>query len=376
MSSSFQVNISFQGKSTNLSDVTTSITASALYQQTLEALELSDETQLKLLLKGKIINTNDTNPIFPSIPHKIPKLIVMATSTIVAKEMASKRSDPTIRGFDQEIPDANKKAPLHHWGEGMLQNKNYKFCRFEACTWQSFGHRPTEKTPHAFRAMELLEKLATDPGIVAILKERELVVGTLGEMDPIDDRIMHKKQQEGACLLGYNTNGGQRIDLKLRTEDLQDFRPYPQIVATLIHELSHNWVGEHNALFWANYAQMRAEYLYTHARLRSTVHNGKTTAEFAGLDKAKLENVFEFIMSELVGEMAQHGLHPNMIATSIQERCRELEQISSGQRLGGGGDESTTRIVGENGTGSTGTARERALAAAERRARKQQEQDE
>jgi hypothetical protein len=55
------------------------------------------------------------------------------------------------------------------------------------------------------------------------------MVGTLGEMDPIDDRLMQKKEQQGGCLLGYNTNGGVRIDVKLRTDDLQGFRPYLEL---------------------------------------------------------------------------------------------------------------------------------------------------
>jgi hypothetical protein len=58
---------------------------------------------------------------------------------------------------------------------------------------------------------------------VAIFQLRELVVGMLGKMDPIDDHLMQKEQQEGACLLGYYTNHGTRIDVKLRTDDLITF---------------------------------------------------------------------------------------------------------------------------------------------------------
>jgi len=65
--------------------------------------------------------------------------------------------------------------------------------------------------PHAFEARQLLEQLKTNPGIVAILRSRELIVGTLGEMDPVDDRIMQMMQLKGGeCLLGYNTNHGLR----------------------------------------------------------------------------------------------------------------------------------------------------------------------
>merc|ERR1712224_686024 len=214
----------------------------------------------------------------------------------------------------------------------------------KACTDHSFGHRSTESTPHAFKAMELLEKLATDPGVVAIMKERELVVGTLGEMDPIDDRIMQKTESHGGCLLGYNTNRGLRIDIKLRTDDLSGFRNYPELVSTLIHELSRNWVGDHNLLFWTNYAQMRAEYLCTHARLRKSafIVRGKKTAELAGLNEHALENTYDFIMNELVRDMAQHGLHPRMIESPIRQRIRELQEETrrlesqQGHRLGGG----------------------------------------
>jgi len=63
--------------------------------------------------------------------------------------------------------------------------------------------------PHASEARQLLERLKTNPGIVAILGSRELVVRTLGEVDPVDDRIMQMMQLEGGeCLLGYNTNCG------------------------------------------------------------------------------------------------------------------------------------------------------------------------
>jgi hypothetical protein len=65
-----------------------------------------------------------------------------------------------------------------------------------------------------------------------------------------------------------------------------------------------------------------------------------------------------------VTEMAQHGLHPRMIESPIRQRCSELEQqLLKGQTLGGG------NVNLESGA----SARERALAAAEKR-RKQQEE--
>ena len=360
MDSEFSVNVSFQGKTIVVPHVTTSTTGIALLRSA--GIILEEDVQVKMMYKGKKVELDEI--LFTAFQKKPPKVLLMASSSTQIAEIQEKRSDPTIRGFDQERSVDIKKAN-DFWGPTTSQDSSFRFCRFHACTWQSFGHRPTDETPHAFRAMELLERLATDPGIVAIMKERELVVGTLGEMDPIDDRLMKQKQQQnpGTCLLGYNTNGGMRIDLKLREDNLRGFRPYSQIAATLIHELSHNWVGEHNLLFWTNYGQMRAEYLHTHLRLRSFVHKGSTTAALAGLSKLLLlpqkgtADVCDFVMAELQREMAQFGLHPNSIAPAIQQRCREMDETHKGQRLGGGGSDAASR-----------TGRDMALEAAERRA--------
>jgi WLM domain len=362
----FDVSFTFKGKShtfqvTCTTTAVTTITGRRLYEEARKAFELDETTtEVKLLLKGKRIDDTDTSFPFSEVVGddsnkkvKTPKIMVMATPIITIDELSTKRSDPTIRGFDQELNHSLKRQQqqqqTQHWSDGVSQqHKEYKFCRFDPCHDQSFGHRATDnKTPHAFAARQLLEKMATDPGIVAVMKERELVVGTLGEMDPIDDRIMLAKQRETndqSCLLGYNTNAGSRIDIKLRTDDLSGFRPYSELISTLIHELSHNWVGEHNLLFWTNYAQMRSEYIFTHARLMrsSLLVNGKTTAELAGLDRTKLTNVYQCIMSELVREMAQHHLHPNMIESPIRQRIKELEEEDArnhyqGRRLGGSG---------------------------------------
>lgn len=357
-------------------------------------LSLEADAAVKLLYKGKRIATSvstekkedddddaDDAIIFTTVPKTTPKILVLATPTEQVRVLNAKRSDPTLRGLDQEIQRDNKQQQAQkvdaatsssYWG--TRQDKNYKFCRLEACTWQSFGHRPVDSTPHDFAARALLERLAEDPGIVAVLKTRQLIVGTLGEMDPIDDRLMHQKQQDGACLLGYNTNAGQRIDIKLRTDDLRGFRPYQDLVSTLLHELSHNWVGEHNLLFWTNYAQMRAEYLCHHMQqLGGVVVRGKTLTQLAELPSTlkSVHDVYQHVVSELVPDMAQHGLHPHLLATGLQQHCQDLQAkavaaVSAVRTVGG---ERRTDVVPTNGT----NPRELALAAAERRAREQKE---
>merc|ERR1711865_82349 len=193
----------------------------------------------------------------------------------------------------------------------------------------------------------------------------ELVVNTLSEMDPIDDRLMHKLQRDHgdhSCLLGYNTNHGLHIAIKL----------------------SHNWIGDHSLLFWTNFAQMRIEYLYTHGRLRNS-YGTPTVYKLAGLTAKQLDTIFETIMTELVLDMRQHGLHPTMIMGPIRQRIQQLERKeqenppqqlpqTGGYRLGvGGGGSSSIRStqIGNDKdatmvSSSSLSARELALAAAER----------
>jgi hypothetical protein len=327
----------------------------------------TDIPHLKLLWKGKRLADDDDEVLLfgtddASKKKKPPKIMVLETRAADVAELNARKSDPTIRGFDNEKKQRNTDTPSSHWGaDHGRQNKEYKFCKLIACSWQSFGHRPHDTdTPHDFAARRLLEQLATDPGVVAVLVERQLVVGTLGEMDPIDDRLMQQKQQQGGCLLGYNTNGGARIDIKLRHDNLKGFRPYPDLVATLLHELSHNWVGEHNLLFWTNYGQMRVEYLFTHTiTLQGTLVNGQTMTQLAGLPSLKsLRDVYDFVMTELAHEMRQHGLTPDSIGSAIKSRCDELVAKTDLQKNTLGGGSSSTVAV---------DVREMARQAAERR---------
>eukprot|EP00592_Proboscia_alata_P004302 CAMPEP_0194375604 /NCGR_PEP_ID=MMETSP0174-20130528/24148_1 /TAXON_ID=216777 /ORGANISM="Proboscia alata, Strain PI-D3" /LENGTH=419 /DNA_ID=CAMNT_0039155923 /DNA_START=101 /DNA_END=1356 /DNA_ORIENTATION=+ len=391
-----KVDFIFKGKSSTM-ELNVSTSVSDIYNRARIAFDLPDNTILKLLYRGKVIGGGGTankgsggnkscsccstvthnEHLFLAFPDgvktttKPAKVLVMATRGETVTELNNKRSDPTIRGFTS-LTETKQPSEARVWGPETVQNKDYKFCRFESCNWQSFGHRPQSSTPHAFRALQLLEKLATDPGVKAVIIERELVVGTLGEIDPVDDRLLQKKKEQGACLLGYNTGGGMRIDVKLRSDDLQDFLPYNELASTLIHELSHNWVGEHNELFWTNYGQMRVEYLWKHSVLSSQgyIVDGRTTADIAGcagLIRGGMDSILKAVLAELVREMANHGLTVQSIAPLIEERCKELfaehkKSERTGQILGNGSG-------GENNGVVSTDLRNLALAAAERRAK-------
>jgi len=381
----FDVNLTFEGRTAIIPSVTNQTTASELLEKAASALDLSNAS-VKLLHKGKVLGMDGPDSLaFPkgAKGNKV-KVLVMATNRQDVTSLNSMRSDPLMRGLDDETASGQRRADRRsYWGPAHSeQHRHYKFVRLEACTWQSFGHRASSGVPHAFRAYEMLERLATDPGIVAVMTERELVVNTLGEMDPVDDRLLQKKKtEEGLCLLGYNTNHGLRIDVKLRTDDLAGFLPYEDVAATLLHELSHNWVGEHNALFWTNFGQMRAEYLHKHASLAALGYyvDGRTTAAIAGvadLCRGGMKTVAESVLGGISREASTHGVPVQMVAPAVLQRCEELMVKSGGSEKGQkvGSDDG-----GSAGTGNSGvraSARDLALAAAERRARAEQERTE
>jgi len=259
-----EITFAYKGNS-----ATASIEAGENTDSLFSAVERSFELEgqnLKILYKGKQIPPGVALSASALVGVTSAKVMVMATGVKEVAAVREARADPTIRGFaNEEANHAHHLAQQHGQEElsewGQPQHPKFRFCRFEPCTWQSFGTRPGSSTPHAFEARALLLKLAQDPGIVAIMKAREYTVGLLAELDPIDDRHAEKMEGEGKRLLGYNTNAGAQIHMRLRTQDLSGFLPYPAIVDTLLHELCHNEIGPHNEQFWQLFCQLKADYL-------------------------------------------------------------------------------------------------------------------
>ena len=265
-----QLSIVYKGK-TQPVEVDDDADLSALHDAAGTAFSLVDMT-IKLILKGKTLPT--TGSVATATVRPGNKLMMVASAR---EAMANEpRSDPTVRGFEAEDAQAAARMcevvsdEVGEWGDTGWRKGEYRCCRLDPCTWQSFGTRPSSDTPHAFEARKVLLKLSSDPGILHILRQREWVVGTLGEMDPVDDRLAEKTHSQGKCLLGYNTNHGARIDVRLRTADLAGFMPYPALVETLLHELAHNMVGPHDEHFWHLFAQLKADYLRYHRDLAAS----------------------------------------------------------------------------------------------------------
>jgi hypothetical protein len=114
---------------------------------------------------------------------------------------------------------------------------------------------PPEAIPPPAHATRALAVLAADRGIQRVLDETGYKIGELVEMPP-DGKV----GVSNVCVLGLNTNAGQRISLRLRTDDLHGFRRYPIIIRTLLHELTHCRFSDHNADFKTHMGELRRIY--------------------------------------------------------------------------------------------------------------------
>jgi hypothetical protein len=143
--------------------------------------------------------------------------------------------------------------------EKKLQDRVGKLMVLQGPEWQ---------TPPPSKALSLLRRLANDPGIVGIMKKHDWRIGLLEEMPP-----------EGlvgisaVCILGINTGRGMKVSLRLRTDDKQGFRNYHTIRSTLLHELAHNDISEHDQSFWQLVSKLNKEVI----ELDWTKSSGRTT---------------------------------------------------------------------------------------------------
>jgi hypothetical protein len=112
---------------------------------------------------------------------------------------------------------------------------------------------PLPGLAHPEKALAVLERLASDRGVRAIMEKHQWSVGVLSELDPASSTTHSSR------LLGLNTGKGQMIQLRLRTDDYQGFCSYKEIRKVLCHELAHNVHSEHDKRFWELYRILEKE---------------------------------------------------------------------------------------------------------------------
>jgi len=230
---------------------------------------------VKLVYKGKRLEEGVALQGYGVGPDS--KLMMLASTSAEVEQIRKARADPLVKGFADEARDEKRRRKrakqLAQSDWGTEQHAEYRFTRFETLM------KYTSPTP--YDAEKLLRRFATDPGIIDIMTKRSWQVGTLCEMDPIDDDEQKRRRAEdpNVDVLGWNQNFGQRIALRIRTDDLKGFRTYNSVINTLLHELAHNVFGPHDQNFWNLYAELKKQYMDFHSFWSQ---NGKKTGTQMG----------------------------------------------------------------------------------------------
>lgn len=208
-------------------------TTTTLHQSVLDHLSLPSDTSLRLLTSGKSLAPDET-PLSSTPLTNSPSLFILSTAHSTLSTLHSQKPDPLLRPFTRPALPKYIGAPRRtRPAQGDLPS-DYGFGRVEALA--QFADKD--------RALAILEELRSDPGFLDVMRRKKWRVGALKEMPPEG-----KVGIDPVCVLGYNTNNGQEIHLRLRTDDRLGFRSRISMRQVLAHELAHNEISEHNNEF-------------------------------------------------------------------------------------------------------------------------------
>lgn len=213
---------------------------------------LSEEPEsIKVLVRGKAW-TDDEQRLEPllSTGKQVHKLIAMGLSTKEREEL-EQQAKPTTRIRDDLTEEGQREIQRRQ----QLARRIMKQVDKQESSPYSFGRiEVLPNLPNARKARQILESLANDPGVLACMQKHEWSVGCLAELYP-DGNV----GQDPVCVMGLNQNKGQKILLRLRTDDLQGFRKMESIRQVLYHELAHNVHSEHDDQFFQLMRQIERE---------------------------------------------------------------------------------------------------------------------
>eukprot|EP01034_Spumella_vulgaris_P020674 gene20674-26500_t len=153
-----------------------------------------------------------------------------------ATSLQSLKDTQSIAHTKRVIDDLSSDTPIQRGTDTKAraaprQHNPYKF--------QSIQTPPG--LPDEAKARQILETLANDEGVLAVMAKHKWSVGALCELYP--EGYVGVSE---VCVMGLNENHGQRILLRLRTDDMKGFRKILSIRKVLCHELAHNVHSEHD----------------------------------------------------------------------------------------------------------------------------------
>ncbi|KAI2498712.1 WLM domain [Fragilaria crotonensis] len=218
-------------------------------------------TNVKLIFKGKVL-TDDEDRIIDTLgdkPAKAYRLLATGLSVSEQAEIQQQfeqgiKNAPRIR---DDLTNQGRQDMIHrrNLGKAVLQRAAAKSNGAGGLKKYGFGAIETlPNLPDASKARDILTTLANDPGVLAVMAKHQWNVGCLAELYPEG-----KVGQSAVCVMGLNQNKGQKILLRIRTDDLRGFRKILSIRKVLFHELAHNVHSDHNQEFFQLMRQVERE---------------------------------------------------------------------------------------------------------------------
>ena len=220
---------------------------------------------LKLIYKGKVLSDDQatlpssssassassaasSSSSSSSVARRVLQVMVTGSEITAIQGLQAAKADPTVQPFRRKVAASALAKPVTATAASGVPatagDSKYGFQRIEVL----------RGLPNPDHARRILEQLASDPGIVHVMRKHQWSVGLLAEMYPEG-----KVAVDPVCVLGYNTNKGQSITLRLRTDDMRGFRYYETVKEVLFHELSHNVHSDHDNQFKALMSQLKRE---------------------------------------------------------------------------------------------------------------------
>ncbi|ETN06654.1 hypothetical protein PPTG_12717 [Phytophthora nicotianae INRA-310] len=222
----------------------------------------------RLFQKRRRVDCSDELKLLRDVcDEATPLLLMVGASTAQIEGM---KATQTAVEREMKIRESRRVVDISKRNQGIQArdavSTNYRFHAIE----------PLKNFADKDKAQEILERLANDRGILAVMAKHKYVFfnshciyWTIWDADIVDGRwsvgVLAEMPPDGkvgvdpVCVLGLNQNKGQKILLRLRTDDLLGFRKFLSIKKVLFHELSHNVHSEHDNKFYQLMRQVEKE---------------------------------------------------------------------------------------------------------------------
>ena len=300
-----------------------------------ESIEINNQ-DIKILFKGKVLK-DESNDLFSLLTQnskkkKDIKLIAMGVSTSEAQQANQElkeglRKGPRIR---DDITEAGKLEIRRRMRLGrQTMNQVSKQSNKVQSVDEQYGFHRIETLPmlpDQKKARDILTELANDRGVLACMAKHKWHVGCLAELYPEGN-----VGESAVCVMGLNQNKGQKILLRIRTDDLSGFRKMLSIKKVLYHELAHNVHSEHDSNFFQLMRQIEREC----NEMDWTQGSGRTTGNnYRFMNNSTHDDDLDLNMSFIGGSGRLGGGEQNQSSSSTNNMSRrELAARAAMQRM-------------------------------------------